>query len=203
MYHIGLYTCNGLKYTSEVQRGAPLGGHHRWENNKRKRAPLRALCRLYCWWVSTILSCVFTLYVSVCVCVHGERRMMMKAAADGVLWGGCTQSCWSASTENIGYKGGGILRSWLTRSFWLLLCHGWWPMFVTLIPRSYGYTAVNAPHTTSKAAAIKLLPPESVPHDHPSIQQLLRHPNNSLASFFFCPDLQHTLRNKSKLLLPV
>jgi hypothetical protein len=76
-------------------------------------------------------------------------------------------------------------------------------MFVTLIPRSYGYTAVNAPHTTSKAAAIKLLPPESVPHDHPSIQQLLRHHNNSLASFFFCPDLQHTLRNKSKLLLPV
>lgn len=98
MYHIGLYTCNGLKYTSEVQRGAPLGGHHRWENNKRKRAP-RALCRLYCWWVSTILSCVFT-FIRECVCVCTRRT-----ADDD------ESCCWRSFMR-------GLYTEWLIRQHW-------------------------------------------------------------------------------------
>lgn len=190
MYHIGLYTCNGLKYTSEVQRGAPLGGHHRWENNKRKRAP-RALCRLYCWWVSTILSCFFT-FIRECVCVCTRRT---ADDDESCCWRSFMRGLYTEWLIRQHWKyirGGGIRRSWLTRSFWPLLCHGWWPMFVTLIPRSYGYTAVNAPHTTSKAATAIKLPPESVPHDHPSIQQLLRRRNNSLAYSFFLSRSTHT-----------
>lgn len=116
MYHIGLYTCNGLIYTSEVQRGAPLGGHHRWENNKRKRAPLRALCRLYCWWVSTILSCVFTfIRECVCVCVYTENggwwwKLLLTEFYEGVVHR-------VADPPALKIYKGGIRRSWLTRSF--------------------------------------------------------------------------------------
>jgi hypothetical protein len=114
MYHIGLYTCNGLKYTSEVQRGAPLGGHHRWENNKRKRAPLRIMSPIL---LMSLYYLILRLYIYtwVCVCVYMENggwwwKLLLTEFYEGVVHR-------VADPPALKIYKGGIRRSWLTRSF--------------------------------------------------------------------------------------